>query len=177
MSDLRHLRTTATRRRCFLETGCSLMPSVNHLQAHMKRMGLLEGVRSTSRNWPRSSPRTGRSAAMVELIEQSRMACDRLIDVTGRAVLQGVLQLCAAQVAEVCRSRANALGKRGLLWPASGAVDAQRPQYPVGRPGCSPSARAAAKKSRFPSTPLCRTSRSRREHAGYAVAWRFGGIR
>jgi len=37
---------------------------------------------------------------MVELIEQSRMACDRLIDVTGRAVLQGVLQLCAAQVAE-----------------------------------------------------------------------------
>jgi transposase-like protein len=36
---------------------------------------------------------------MVELIEQSRMACDQLIDVTGRAVLQTVLQLSAAQVA------------------------------------------------------------------------------
>jgi transposase-like protein len=36
---------------------------------------------------------------MVGLIEQSRMACDQLIDVTGRAVLQAVLQLSAAQVA------------------------------------------------------------------------------
>jgi transposase-like protein len=36
---------------------------------------------------------------MVDLIEQSRMACDQLINVTGRAVLQAVLQLSAAQVA------------------------------------------------------------------------------
>jgi transposase-like protein len=36
---------------------------------------------------------------MMDLIEQSRMACDQLIDVTGRAVLQAVLQLSAAQVA------------------------------------------------------------------------------
>ncbi|MGC9159788.1 MAG: hypothetical protein ACP5FH_12470, partial [Terracidiphilus sp.] len=36
---------------------------------------------------------------MVDLIEQSRMACDQLIDVTGRAVIQAVLQLSAAQVA------------------------------------------------------------------------------
>ena len=36
---------------------------------------------------------------MVELIEQSRIACDQLIDVRGRAVLQAVLQLSAAQVA------------------------------------------------------------------------------
>jgi putative transposase len=36
---------------------------------------------------------------MVDLIEQSRMACNQLIDVTGRAVLQAVLQLSAAQVA------------------------------------------------------------------------------
>jgi len=32
---------------------------------------------------------------MVDLIEKSRMACDQLIDVTGRAVLQAVLQLSA----------------------------------------------------------------------------------
>ena len=36
---------------------------------------------------------------MVESIEQSRIACDQLIDLTGRAVLQAVLQLSAAQVA------------------------------------------------------------------------------
>jgi transposase-like protein len=36
---------------------------------------------------------------MVDMIEQSRMACNQLIDVTGRAVLQAVLQLSAAQVA------------------------------------------------------------------------------
>jgi transposase-like protein len=36
---------------------------------------------------------------MVELIEQSRLACDQLIDVTGRAMLQAVLQLSAAEVA------------------------------------------------------------------------------
>jgi hypothetical protein len=35
---------------------------------------------------------------MVDLIEHSRIACDQLIDVSGRAVLQAVLQL-AAQVA------------------------------------------------------------------------------
>jgi len=44
---------------------------------------------------------------MVDLIEQSRIARDQLIDVTGRAVLQAV-QLSAAQVAEVRRSRATA---------------------------------------------------------------------
>jgi hypothetical protein len=36
---------------------------------------------------------------MVELIDQSQMACDQLIDVSGRAVIQAVLQLSAAQVA------------------------------------------------------------------------------
>jgi transposase-like protein len=36
---------------------------------------------------------------MVDLIEQSRMACDQLIDVAGRAVLNAVLQLSAAQMA------------------------------------------------------------------------------
>ena len=36
---------------------------------------------------------------MVELIEQSRLACDQLIDVTSRAVIQAVLHLFAAEVA------------------------------------------------------------------------------
>jgi hypothetical protein len=46
---------------------------------------------------------------MVELIEQSRMACDQLVDVTGRAVLQAVLQLSAAEVAAVRHRRARAV--------------------------------------------------------------------
>jgi hypothetical protein len=36
---------------------------------------------------------------MVDLIEQCQSACDELIDVTGRAAIQAVLQLSAAQVA------------------------------------------------------------------------------
>ena len=36
---------------------------------------------------------------MVDLIEQSRMAVDELIDVAGRATIETVLQLSAAQVA------------------------------------------------------------------------------
>jgi hypothetical protein len=36
---------------------------------------------------------------MVDLIEQCQMACDELIDVTGRAAIQAILQLSAAQVA------------------------------------------------------------------------------
>ena len=36
---------------------------------------------------------------MVDLIEQSRMACDELIDVTGRAAIEAVLQLSANQAA------------------------------------------------------------------------------
>jgi transposase-like protein len=36
---------------------------------------------------------------MVDLIEQCQAACDELIDVTGRAAIQAVLQLSAAQVA------------------------------------------------------------------------------
>ena len=36
---------------------------------------------------------------MVDLIEQSRLAVDELIDVTGRATIEAVLQLSAEQVA------------------------------------------------------------------------------
>ena len=36
---------------------------------------------------------------MVDLIEQCRMACDELLDVAGRAIIQAVLELSAQQVA------------------------------------------------------------------------------
>jgi len=37
---------------------------------------------------------------MVDLIEQSRLAVDELIDIAGRATIEAVLQLSAEQVAE-----------------------------------------------------------------------------
>jgi hypothetical protein len=36
---------------------------------------------------------------MVDLVEQCRLACDELIDVTGRAAIEAVLQLSANQAA------------------------------------------------------------------------------
>ena len=50
---------------------------------------------------------------MVDLIEQSRLAVDELIDVAGRATIEAVLQLSAAQVAG---PRTPGQRRRGLLW-------------------------------------------------------------
>ena len=50
---------------------------------------------------------------MVNLIEQSRLAVDELIDVAGRATIEAVLQLSAAQVAG---PRTPGQRRTGLLW-------------------------------------------------------------
>jgi len=50
---------------------------------------------------------------MVDLIEQSRMAIDELIDVAGRATIEAVLQLSAEQVAG---PRTPGQRRTGLLW-------------------------------------------------------------
>jgi len=50
---------------------------------------------------------------MVELIEQSRLAVDELIDVAGRATIEAVLQLSAEQVAG---PRTPGQRRSGLLW-------------------------------------------------------------
>ncbi len=50
---------------------------------------------------------------MVDLIEQSRMAVDELIDVAGRATIEAVLQLSAEQVAG---PRTPGQRRMGLLW-------------------------------------------------------------
>ena len=49
---------------------------------------------------------------MVDLIEQCRLACDELIDVTGRAAIEAVLQLSANHAAEGLRNRASAAPER-----------------------------------------------------------------
>jgi len=50
---------------------------------------------------------------MVELIEQSRLAVDELIDVAGRATIEAVLQLSAEQVAGPPTPGQR---RTGLLW-------------------------------------------------------------
>jgi len=50
---------------------------------------------------------------MVDLIEQSRMAVDELIDGAGRATIEAVLQLSAEQVAG---ARTPGQRRTGLLW-------------------------------------------------------------
>jgi putative transposase len=50
---------------------------------------------------------------MVNLIEQSRLAVDELIDVAGRATIETVLELSAEQVAG---ARTPGQRRRGLLW-------------------------------------------------------------
>ena len=50
---------------------------------------------------------------MVDLIEQSRMAVDELIDVAGRATIEAVLQLSAEQIAG---PRTPGQRRTGLLW-------------------------------------------------------------
>ena len=55
---------------------------------------------------------------MVELIEQSRLVVDELIDVAGRATIEAVLQLSAEQLAG---SRTPGQRRTGLLWHGSQA--------------------------------------------------------
>src|SRR5215470_15670344 len=50
---------------------------------------------------------------MVDLIEQSRLAVDELIDVAGRATIEAVLQLSAEQLAG---RRTPGQRRSGLLW-------------------------------------------------------------
>src|SRR6516164_5068657 len=50
---------------------------------------------------------------MVDLIEQSRMAIEELIDVAGRTTIEAVLRLSAGQVAG---PRTSGQQRTGLLW-------------------------------------------------------------
>jgi hypothetical protein len=58
---------------------------------------------------------------MVDLIEQSRIAVDELIDVAGRATIEAVLQLSAEQVAG---PRTPGQRRTGLLWHGRQAAPA-----------------------------------------------------
>jgi len=70
---------------------------------------------------------------MVDLIEQSRLAVDELIDVAGRATIEAVLQLSAEQIAG---PQTPGQRRAGLLWHGrqSGRVCLKERKLGVSKP-------------------------------------------
>ena len=92
----------------------------------------------------------------VELIEQSRLAVDELIDVVGRAAIEAVLELSAAQVAG---PRRQGRRRRGVGWYGRqrGRVRLKERKLAVHRPRLRRPGRGAGERSSPPGL---------RSHAG-----------
>ena len=89
---------------------------------------------------------------MVDLIEQSRMACDQLIDVTGRAVLQAVLQLSAAQVAGGPQQQGKRRSESVVFYGRqAGQVMLSDPKIQVERPRLRTRGRVRSKEVEIPA--------------------------
>jgi putative transposase len=89
---------------------------------------------------------------MMELIEHSRMAIDELIDVMGRASIEAVLELSAAQIAgPPQQGKARAAD---LVWHGTqpGRVCLKERKLKVNRPRLRK--RAAVRTRKFPSRPI-----------------------
>ncbi len=89
---------------------------------------------------------------MVDLIEQCQMACDELIDVTGRAAIQAVLELSAQQVAGGPRQQ----GKQragAVVWYGrqSGRVTLKERKLSVQRPRLRKKGPGAGKEVEVPA--------------------------
>lgn len=88
---------------------------------------------------------------MMELIEQSRMAIDELIDVMGRASVEAVLQLSARQVAgEPQQGKARA-GEVGWHGSQPGRVNLQERKLRVQRPRLRKKGRGAGREVLVPA--------------------------
>jgi putative transposase len=88
---------------------------------------------------------------MMELIEHSRMAIDQLIDVMGRASIEAVLQLSAAQIAGAPQQgKARA---QDLVWHGtqSGRVFLKERQLKINRPRLRKRGRGAGKEVSIPA--------------------------
>ena len=86
----------------------------------------------------------------VELIEQSRLAVDELIDVVGRAAIEAVLELSAAQVAG---PRRQGRRRRGVGWYGRqrGRVRLKERKLAVHRPRLRRPGRGAGKEVPLPA--------------------------
>jgi hypothetical protein len=63
---------------------------------------------------------------MVDLNQQCQLACDEMIDVIGRALIEAVLQLTPDEAAGVRSSRQTPLGGRSVSWKSRGAGRSMR---------------------------------------------------
>lgn len=99
---------------------------------------------------------------MVELIEQCQMACDELIDVTGRAAIQAVLQLSAAEVAggppQQGRRRSSAVvfygSQPGQVTLSDRKLQVERPRLRRKGPGASKEVEVPAYRAMQAASPL-----------------------
>jgi len=88
---------------------------------------------------------------MVDLIEQCQMACDELIDVTGRAAIQAVLGLSAQQVAGPRQQGKQRTGEVVWYGQQSGTVMLSDRKLAVKRPRLRQKGRGAGKEVEVPA--------------------------
>jgi hypothetical protein len=96
---------------------------------------------------------------MVDLVEQCQLACDELIDVTGRAAIRLFYNYPRPRWREVRRSRVSA-GRGGwcsMAGSRASCCSATASWKWSGR-GCGVRSRGRVKKLRFPLTAPCRTA-------------------
>jgi len=94
---------------------------------------------------------------MVDLIEQCQLACDELIDVTGRATIQAVLQLSAMEAAGGPPQQGKRRSSEVVFYGRQpGQVFLQDRKLEVDRPRLRTKG-PRSRKSKFLLTPPCRT--------------------
>ena len=96
---------------------------------------------------------------MVDLIEQCQLACDELIDVTGRATIQAVLQLSAMEAAGGPPQQGKRRSSDVVFYGRQpGQVMLSDRKLEVERPRLAHARGRGARKSKFPPTPPCKTA-------------------
>ena len=100
---------------------------------------------------------------MLELIEQSRMALDELIDVMGRASIEAVLQLSAVQLAGPPQQGKTRSGEVGWHGTQPGRVCLKERQLRVNKPRLRKKGRGANKEVAVPAYEAMQQDTSRGE--------------
>jgi len=86
------------------------------------------------------------------------MACNELIDVTGRAAIQAVLQLSATQAAGGPQQQGKRrAGDVVFYGPSTGPSVSERPQAGSGAAALGAAKGQGTTRSKFPLMPPCRT--------------------
>ena len=97
---------------------------------------------------------------MIELIEQSRMAIDELIDVMGRASVEAVLGLSARQVAGEPQQGKARTSEVGWYGTQPGRVNLKERKMRVQRPRLRQKGRGIGRESPYRPTKRCEKTRA-----------------